>query len=170
MATIQTTGRLARPVYGRDFGRGWVGFVYCPSTLLSGGIAYFTRRAKKGDVKVSHAFVVTGRNECVEANLPAGVVVSDLAGDYLDRDDRVVLFRKPRGLTPAVARRVVASARAEVGAKFDVGGLVAEGMHGTITGNLITSLFGTGPREFVAGLLHQKGKWVCSELVAHCLR
>jgi len=144
--------------------------VYCPGTLLSGGIAYLTRRAKKGEIKVSHAFVVTGPNECIEANLPVGVVTSDLAREYLNRDDRVILFRKPKGLTAAAAQRIIKRARAQLGARFDVGGLAAEGMHGTYLGNLITTLFGTKPREVVARLLHQKGRWVCSELVAHCLR
>jgi hypothetical protein len=165
-----TGRRTERPAFGKDFGLGWVGFVYCPGRLLSGGIAYLTRRAKKNAVTVSHAFLVTGPNECIEANLPVGVVTSDLAKDYLDRDDLVVLFRKPLGLTSAIARRVVSSARAQVGAKFDVGGIAAEGMHGTFLGHLITSLFGDKPRELIAGLLHQDGRWVCSELVAYCLR
>ena len=118
--------RKARPAFGKDFDLGWVGFVYCPGRLLSGGIAYLTRRAKKDAVTVSHAFLVTGPNECIEANLPAGVVTSDLAKEYLDRDDLIVLFRKPLGLTSAITRRLVSSARGQVGAKFDVGGIAAD--------------------------------------------
>lgn len=167
----RNTGRqTGRRAFGKEFDLGWVGFVYCPARLISGGIAYLTRREKQGDVTVSHAFLVTGPNECVEANLPAGVVASDLAKEYLDRHDRLVLFRKPQGLTPAIARRVVSRARAQVGAKFDIGGLAAEALNDTFLGHLVDTLFDGKPRKLLASLLHQDSRWVCSGLVAYCLR
>jgi hypothetical protein len=158
------------PVFGTDFDLGWVGFVHSSGQLLSGSIAYLTRRDKKGGVTVTHTFLVTGPNECVEANLPVGVTTSDLAKEYLGRENRRVVFRKPRELTPAVARRLVARARAEVGAKFDYGGFAALGMTDTFLGHLVDSLLGGKPKELLAGLLHQHGHYVCSELVAYCLR
>jgi hypothetical protein len=93
-----------------------------------------------------------------------------LAESYLDQDDGRVIFRRPKGLTPALARRVVRRAKAEVGAKFDTAELVAEGLGGTFLGHLVNSLFGDKPKELVAGLLHEKGRWVCSDLVIYCFR
>ena len=66
----------------------------------------------------------------------------DARKDDRDRDDRLVLLRKPWGLTPAIARRVVSNARAQVGAKFDVGGITAEALNDTFLGYLVDSLFG----------------------------
>jgi hypothetical protein len=165
--TRHSTRRLA---FGKDFDRGWIGFVHSSGQLLSGTIAYLTRRQKKGAVTVSHSFVVTGPNQCVEANLPVGVVKSNLTAEYLDRNDRLVLFRKPRGLTRAVARRIVQTAKAQIGAKFDYGGFAAVGLSGTFLGHLLDSLFGGKPKALLDGLAHQEGRWVCSELVAYCLR
>ena len=167
-----TKGKTVRRTltFGNDYDLGWVGFVHSTGQLLSEGIAYLTRRDKKGGVTVTHTFLVTGTNECVEANLPVGVVTSDLAEEYLGREDRLVLFRKPRGLTPAAARRLVARAKAEVGAKFDYGAFAAEGLTDSFLGHLVDSLLGGKPKKLLAGLLHRKGRFVCSELVAYCLR
>jgi hypothetical protein len=159
----------AQPQFGKDYDLGWVGFVHGPS-FLSAAIAYLTRRDRAGDIGVTHSFLVTGPDECVEANLPVGVVTSSLAEAYLDPGRGRVVFRKPRGLTPDLARRVVARAKAEVGAKFDIAGMVAEGLGSTFLGHLVNSLFGGKPRELMAGLLHKKGQWVCSDLVMHCFR
>jgi hypothetical protein len=160
----------ARPTFGKDFGLGWVGFVHSSGQMLSGSIAYLTRRHNKGGVTITHTFLVTGPNECIEANLPVGVVTSDITKEYFDKSNRMVLFREPRGLTLTVARRVVATARAQIGAKFDNGGLVAGGVSGTFLGHLVDSLFGGKPKNLLAGVLHEKGRYVCCDLVAYCLR
>ena len=106
----------------------------------------------------------------MEANLPVGVVITALTESYLGRDGGRVIFRKPKGLTPEVAQRVVARAKAEVGAKFDVAGMAAESLAGTFLGHLVNSLFGDKPKELMARLLHAKGRWVCSDLVLYCFR
>jgi hypothetical protein len=113
--------------------------------------------------------VVTGADECVEANLPAGVVATRLSEEYLRRDDRRVIYRKPRGLTAAAGRRVARRARAQVGAKFDYGAFAAAGLRGTFLGHLLDGLLGGKPRALAGRLLHQKGRWICSTLVAYCL-
>jgi hypothetical protein len=161
--------RAKRPAFGKDFGLAWVGFARGPS-LLSAGIAYLTRRDKVGGPCVTHAFLVTGPDECVEANFPAGVVTSRLSESYLDGDGGPVVFRKPRGLTPAVARRLVRRVKAEVGAQFDAAAMAAEGLAGTFVGHLLNSLFKDKPKELAARLTHRKGRWVCSDLVMYCLR
>lgn len=161
--------KAVRPEFGKDYDLGWVGFVHGPS-LLSAAIAYLTRRDRVGDSGVTHSFLVTGPDECVEANLPVGVVTSSLAESYLDRHGGGAIFRRPRGLTPDVARRLVARAKGQVGARFDLAGMAAEGLGGTFLGHLVNSLFGGKPKELMAGLLHEKGQWVCSDLVMYCFR
>jgi hypothetical protein len=161
--------RKRRPVFGEDYGLAWVGFVHADS-LLSGAIAYLTRRERRSEVVISHAFLVTGPRQCVEANLPVGVVTSNIEEEYLDRDDRMVLFRRPQGLSQAAARRIARRAKEQVGAKFDFGGFVAEGLGDTFLGHLVNTLLGGIPKEKLAKTLHQKGRYVCSDLVAYCLR
>jgi hypothetical protein len=158
----------ARPEFGKDYDLGWVGFIHGPS-LLSAAISYITRRDKAGDTVVTHSFLVTGPDECVEANFPAGVVASGLAESYFDKDVGVI-FRRPRGLTKAAARRVVKRAKAELGAPFDTVGMVAEGLGGTFLGHVLNAVFGDVPKKRAAELLHEKGKWVCCDLVIHCLQ
>lgn len=169
MAKRKAAHHTTRPEFGKDYDLGWVGFVHGP-TLLSAGIAYLTRRDKASDIGVTHSFLVTGPAECVEANFPVGVVTSDLAESYLDRDGGKVIFRKPRGLTSAIARRVVKRAKAEVGARFDTIGMAAEGLGGTFLGHLLNSLLGDKPKKLAAKLLHEKGRWVCCDLVIYCFR
>ncbi len=169
MAKTKAAHPSPRPEFGKDYDLGWVGFVHGPSRL-SAAIAYLTRRDKVGAIGVTHSFLVTGPDECVEANFPAGVVASGLAESYLDREEGLVLFRKPKGLTAASARRVVRRAKAEVGAKFDTAGMVAEGLGDTFLGHLVNSLFGGKPKKLLAKVLHQKGRWVCSDLVIYCFR
>src|SRR5262249_10983411 len=154
--------------FGKDYDLGCVGFVH-GRNLLSRGIAYLTRWERTA-VTVTHTFLVTGRDECVEANLPVGVVVSGLATEYLDRDDRLGFFRRPRDLTVRIARRLVKTAKAQVGAKFDFGVFAADALGGTFVGHLLNALFAGKPQELAARLLGKKGRWVCSELVAYCLR
>jgi hypothetical protein len=169
VAKGQAVAQPKNPAFGKDFGLGWVGFVHSGSRL-SKGIAYLTRREKQSGVTITHALVVTGPAECVEANLPAGVVTSDLSKEYLGRDDRTVVFRKPKGLTQATGRRIAERAKAQVGAKFDFGGFAATGVADTFVGHFIDVLLDGAPKEKLAGLLHQKGRFVCSDLVAYCLR
>jgi len=169
MAKRKPPPQSPRPEFGKDYDLGWVGFVRGPS-LLSASIAYITRRDKVGDLGVTHSFLVTGPDECVEANFPAGVVTSNLAESYLDQAGGRALFRKPKGLIPAVARRVVKRAKAELGAKFDTVGIFAEGLGGTFLGHLLNSLFADKPKKLTARLLHQKGRWVCCDLVIYCFR
>jgi hypothetical protein len=169
MAKSKAAGQATRPVFGEDYGLGWVGFVHADS-LISGAIAYLTRRERQGEVVISHAFLVSGPNECIEANLPAGVVASDIDKEYLGRDDRLVIFRRPKCLSKAAAGRIVKRARAQVGAAFDYGGFAAEGLGDTFVGYLFNTLLGGVPKEKLAEFLHQKGRYVCSDLVAYCLR
>ena len=56
------------PVYGDNYNKGYIGFTYQKKSIVSIGIAFITRWARLSHIKVSHAFVVTDENECVEAD------------------------------------------------------------------------------------------------------
>lgn len=160
---------MTRPKFKKDFDIGWIGFVHADN-LLSRGIAYLTRREKKGNTTVSHSFIVTGPDECIEANLPAGVVLTRLSKEYFGRKRRRVYFRKPKAMTEKMGERIAKRARAQLGAKFDFGVFTASALKNSFLGHLIDKVFHGKPGKKVAQFLDKNGQWVCSELVAFCLQ
>jgi hypothetical protein len=136
---------------------------------MSRGIARVTSSRRKRGIPVSHAFVVTGEDECIEAAFPRGVVRSSLAEEYFHRADRYVIFRKPKGLNADLADRIVRVAQQQVGAEFDHRALVGAGLSANFVAALIDRLFGGSPRDFLAQVADDEGRWICSELVAFCL-
>lgn len=169
MTTSKTSAAEESPQFHTDYDVGWIGFVHGPN-LLSRGIAYLTRWDRDCNITISHTFIVAGRNECVEANLPVGVVVSNLAEEYLQRPERHVFFRRPRGLTAEATERITQTAQAQVGTKFDFGVFAASALTGTFLGHLLNALSQGKWQEGLDKLLHQNGRWICSDLVAYCLQ
>lgn len=156
------------PVYGETYKKGYIGFTYYNSSIISKGIAYITRWAKMSDIKVSHTLVVTGDNECIEAHIKNGVVRSDL-DRYFNDPHCQIFFRKPIGLTDEVANELEKVAAKEVGTKYDINLIAAEAIQGTFIGKLINSVFKGKPDRLVSKLLNRDDRWICSELVAYCL-
>ena len=156
------------PIYGVNYKRGYIGFVYYADHIVSRGIAYFTRWARIEDVKVSHCFIVACKNDVIEALLRPGVVV-DRIGKYFEDPTCQVFFRKPRGWTPALADAIIATAARQVGEKYDLALIIAQAMQGLYLGRVINRLFRGRPDEFVSRLIDNPAKWICSELVSYCL-
>src|SRR4051794_19434929 len=69
MAQREPSPNPPRPTSGKDSAPGWAAFVSAPR-LLSFGIPSIPRRDKRGDIGVTHSFLVSGPDECVEANFP----------------------------------------------------------------------------------------------------
>jgi hypothetical protein len=157
-----------QPVYGENYDDGYIGFTYYKTNFVCNGIAYFTRWSRMNDIKVSHALVVTGKNECVEATFTKGVVQSDLA-HYFDDPHCQIFFKKPNGLTKAIAENIVKLAKEEVGTEYDTDLIAAQAMQGSHIGKLINSIFGGFPDRIVSKLLNNDNSWICSELAAYCL-
>lgn len=156
------------PVYGENYNAGYVGFTYYKTNFVCNGIAYFTRWNRMSDIKVSHALIVTGENECVEATYTKGVVQSDLK-HYFDDPNCQIFFKKPVGLTNAIADNMVKVAKKEVGMKYDTKLIAAQAMQGSHIGKLVNSIFGGVPDRIVSKLLNSDNCWICSELAAYCL-
>ena len=156
------------PEFGVNYNKGYVGFTYYNTSVISRGIAYITRWAKMGDIKVSHTLLVTGKDECIEAHIKQGVVRSTLT-KYFDDPRCQIFFRKPVGLTSDIAKRIEAVAAAQVGTKYDTDLIVAEAAQGGIIGKLVNRIFHGKPDRLVSKLLNRDDRWICSELVAYCL-
>jgi hypothetical protein len=157
-----------QPEYNVNYGAGYIGFTYYKHNFVCDGIAYFTRWTRMSDIKVSHALVVTGENECVEATFTKGVVQSDLT-HYFKEPTCQIFFKKPVDLTKEIADRIVALAREEVGTRYDTKLIGAQAAQGSHIGKLINSIFNGIPDKIVSKLLNSDDRWICSELAAYCL-
>ena len=171
------TSRLARPrlcvqslepAYGDNYKAGFVGFTHTGSTLLSKGIAHFTRWSRLSDIHVSHVLIVTGENECVEAVGGRGVVKSSL-DRYFDDPKSQVFFRKPRKCTQALGQRIGETAIAQAGTKFETLLTAAQVIEGSFLRRWMMSHFRGSPEHFVGRLLNRDNRWIASELAAYCL-
>lgn len=171
------TSRLSRPrlcvqslapVFGDNYKPGYIGFTHTGSSLLSTGIAYFTRWSRLSDIHVSHILVVTGNNECVEALGGKGVVKSPL-NKYFDDPKTQIFFRRPRKCTASVGQRIAETALAQVGTKYDNLLVAAQMLEGSFLRRWMMSHFQDTPDHFVGRLLNRDSRWICSELAAYCL-
>lgn len=145
-----------------NYGPGYIGFSYTDNNIVSQGIAMFTREEYDGIVP-SHCFMVKDKNTIVEAFFP--YVREHSVHDYIEDPHKIVFFKKPNGLTDKEKDMILFVAVLQIGHKYD------------------TSLFGY---FLLRWLLRRLGRWepfkdkpawgdspeewVCSELIAHCLK
>ena len=156
------------PDYGKNYGAGYVGFTYTQSNVLSCGIAYFTRWSRMHDIKVSHALVVTGENECIEAHIKGGVKRSKL-DTYFHDEHCQIFFRKPKELTPRLAAAITQAAEELLGCAYDIDLIATQLKINSITGEFIRHRTLPNFEENVCQQRDHLHRWICSELVAHCL-
>jgi hypothetical protein len=156
------------PVYGKNYDKGYIGFSYASDRFISRGIAYFTRLHRLGDVKVSHTFIVSGENECIEALVREGVQRSSLTA-YFENPEYQVFFRKPRDLTADIANAIVAAAETQLGTKYDTALFFSQAVSGSWLGRVLKRAFGSKPDKMLSALMNNDNRWICSELVAYVL-
>jgi hypothetical protein len=158
------------PKFGENgnYNIGYIGFTYHSTNIISQGIAYFTRWHRLGEIKASHALIVTGENQCVEAHVETGVAQRDLK-DYFDNEHCQIFFRKPKNLTPKIANNMARVADSQVGCQYDIDLIKRLMFAYTHLGWVINKIT---KDEFVKWLTRQHqgdDEWICSELAAYCL-
>jgi len=156
------------PLYGDNYKIGYIGFTFHDKSIISQGIAYFTRWARMSQIKVSHALIVTGKNKCVEAVKKTGVTEQPL-DKYFDETNTTIFFRKPRRYSEDIGRRIADTALTKIGCEYDKSLIIAQIMQGCFLGRWVRSVFGDKPDEFLSCLLNSDDKWICSELAAYVL-
>jgi hypothetical protein len=171
------TNRLARPrlcvqslepAYGDNYKPGFLGFTQTGSSMLSVGIAHFTRWSRLSDIHISHVLVVTGENECVEAVAGKGVVKSTLDRYFADSKTQI-FFRKPRKCTQALGQRIAETALSQAGTKYETLLTVAQLLDGSFLRRWMMSHFRESPDHFIGHLLNRDNRWIAAELAAYCL-
>ena len=156
------------PVYGKNYGRGWIGFNHSGS-WMSFTIGVLTRPHRRTQIPISHAFVVTGEDECVEAGFGEGVKWTKLSEGYFHNPDQYVVFRKPRGLTPEIADRICDLAERQIGTKFDYSILANALIQNTFLNLTIEKIPGLSVKDYLARIMDSPDRYLCSELAAYVL-
>jgi hypothetical protein len=160
--------KTLEPRYSRDraidpnYGPGMIGFSYRDQSVVSVGIAWFTREEYDGIVP-SHVFIVRDKNKLVEAHFPE-VREADLR-EYFDDPHRVVFFKKPKELTGAEADAIVFQAILHLGRKYDAGLYIY-----FIIRKLLRLLGRFEPNKDKPSWFDMSDRFICSELVSYCLR
>ena len=166
------TGLSAVPMHpesGINYGLGYIGFTYpADPGHITRGITWFTRWSRLSDIRVSHALIVTGENECIEAQLGQGVIRRPLS-DYFD-GEYDIFFRKPRNLTMHRANDICFAARMQLGKRYDKALIYSHAILGSLLGRLLNKLCWNIPGVVLARLLNNPDAWICSELAAYALR
>ncbi|MDT8391679.1 MAG: hypothetical protein RRC34_14360 [Lentisphaeria bacterium] len=156
------------PAFERNYRLGHIGFTYRSDSLISHGIAYFTRWTRLSDIPVSHVLIVTGADTCVEAVKGVGVVETPLQR-YFDNETIRISFREPVRLTSELGRRIADTATSQVGADYDISLILAQALDGSFLGRLLHRFFGEDHHLKVSDWLNHPDRWICSELAAYAL-
>lgn len=155
------------PVYGENYKKGYIGFTYQKTSIVSIGIAYITRWARLSHVKVSHAFVVTNENQCIEA-VGEGVRIIDL-NHYFNDPHCQVFFRKPQPYNDDVANRISQAAHEHIGKAYDHSLIPAHFFLGSWFGRVLNRITFGALTFIIMKVANSKDQWICSELAAYCL-
>lgn len=127
----------SKPEFGVNYDIGWAGFVWHDS-FIADGIAWFTRRHRKGNPKVDHVFVVTGNNTLVEANSDG--VDPESMDEYFKQPGYSVYLRKPKFWTPDLGSRIAAKANTYIGYPYDFGLIAGDAISNSIIGQITNDL------------------------------
>jgi len=167
-----TTIVSVKPQYGVNYKDGFIGFIYNDSSFISLGISWFTNweRGQNPDVPnipISHTLIVTGPNECVEANFPK--IKRSLLTDYFNDPHNHIFFRKPVGLNDDISKRIIDTAYSKIGKLYDWTLLIGHTISNSFIGIILDVLTKGKSKEFFTNLFNKKNRMICSELAAYCL-
>jgi hypothetical protein len=167
---------MNEPVFGIDYDVGWAGFTFTPKEIISEAIGYGERWEERsvGEAAalpypaVSHAFICTGAGTGIEAHIDTGVAGFHLAKYTADTKCRVY-FRKPRGWTPDLGKRIAATAAKNppLGCAYDTSLIAADAICDTITGHALDRLTRGWFREWMCAWLARPNRFICSETDAY---
>lgn len=170
------------PVFGVNYDVGYIGFTLHSDDPVGAGIAWFERWDYEGDggtrvsasgvppgIVVTHALVVSGPDECIEAHAWSGVQRSTLSKYFNDPHCRI-FFRKPRGWTRHRGLDIVTSAASHIGESYGYGLIVADMLADSFVGHWLNRRFRNLPDRIVSKVFDRAGTDVCSELCAKAMQ
>ncbi len=155
------------PVFGVNYGPGWIGFISRRDNFISEGINWFSRWDEISHVPVSHTLNILGADMTNEA-LAAGIVHGSLF-TYLHDPDIALLVRKPRAMTADLASRICATAESHLGQAYNYELIAALAAGETYIGRALNCLTGGWWQKYLIKRADKPDKWICSKSVATSL-
>lgn len=157
------------PDYEVNYKTGYIGFLNKGTDITSIGIAYFTGWDTMSDIHVTHTLIVTGEDECIEADMVKNTVKVCTLSKYFNDPSCQIFFRKPILFNDAVGCSIAHKASLEVGKQYDFGAILTQGLSGSFPGRMLDRLLTGKLEELLGNMLEHPDKWICSELVAYAL-
>lgn len=156
------------PNFGSSYAPGWIGFTRCAGPI-SDAIEYGEHWQRTGDrPPVTHALVVTGEDECVEAQLGQGVIKTTLS-KYFNEPATRIYFRQPFPWTEQIRARITSEALSKVGFKYNDLLIAEEAAYDSAIGHLVNTWLRQAPHILLAKLLDNPGAFICSQLASYCV-
>lgn len=157
---------LQDPKFGVDYQPGHVFFSYDNDSIISAGIALFTR-SEQTKIKVSHCGVIDLNGQALEADESVGFVArSNFKEKYIDDPTKIVFFRELKNFSRKNVHDLVHLMLMQSGKKYAYAGIVGSAIY-----VLLTKAYSKWPwLRYVPNPLNGTGEVFCSELVAECLR
>jgi len=156
------------PVYGENYFKGDIFGTDIDCSLLHGGIAYFQRWDKMGDIECQHVGIVKDENTVIQAHLKKGVHEANIH-DMFEDPRLKIYFRRLKGITPEIADELVAHAVKHLGDKYDGSLIVSQAINNSLLGRLVNKLSKERVEEIISALCDSPDEWICSEIIAHIL-
>jgi hypothetical protein len=156
------------PSYTVNYDMGWIGFTRCAGPV-SDAIAYGEHWQRDGSrPEVTHALVVTGADECVEAQMGQGVIKTTLS-KYFNEPTTKIYFRRPFPFTPVLRSFIAANALGAVGFAYNDLLIGEEAAYDSAAGHLLNTWLHDAPHVLLAKLLDKPNEFICSQLASYVL-
>ena len=161
-----------KPEYGVNYKEGFIGFTFDDSSFLSMGISWFTRWEKGvnpdvPNISISHCFVVTGPDSCVEAWVP--YVRKSKLSDYFNNPHLHVSFRKPKSMSDEMGKSIAEAATSQIGKSYDVLLIIGLLLTNTFVGKFLEKITNGWSKKLLTNLFNKRKAYICSELVGYAM-
>lgn len=155
--------------WGSNVDIGFTGFLSRKRDFISAGIDWFSRWDQlPGDPPVSHTFIVSGRDQTIEA-FADGVAYGRLT-TYLRDPDVALFMRCPDNWDPSVGSALVGAAARRLGDRYNYALIGALAVSNSLAGHGLDLITGGWFGRTVSGWADSKTRQICSQLVAGAMR
>jgi hypothetical protein len=153
------------PLFGTNYKPGYSFGVYNSKSLISHGIAWFTRRDDLAGINCSHVGIVSDSGNALESLMRDGVTESSL-DKYFNNPHLHIFFRKPRHWTPQIGEQISTGMRTLIGKPYDINLIKAHAMTGSFAGHFLNKLTSGDFEKWIEERFDTQDAYICSEACA----
>ena len=153
------------PEFGVNYKPGYSFGTFRSNSIISYGIAWFTRRDNPGEMRCSHVGFVSEDGGTLEALQGQGVVEGNL-DQYFDDPHVHIFFRKPRHYTNQLGADICAEARKLLGKPYDKRLIAAHAAAGSLIGRVLNLMTDEAFERWLEGKMNSPDAWMCAEYTA----